>query len=61
MEGLAMPALKSQDWTLAKRPVGEPQADDFAMTSSEAPEPGPGQIQVRNSWMSVEPYMRGRM
>ena len=56
-----MPTITSQDWTLAKRPVGEPQADDFAMVSNDAPEPGAGEIQVRNSWMSVDPYMRGRM
>ena len=37
-----MPTLTSKDWTLAKRPVGEPQADDFAMVSNEAPEPGCG-------------------
>ncbi len=27
----------------------------------ESPEPGPGQVQVRNLWMTVDPYMRGRM
>lgn len=56
-----MTAITSNDWTLAKRPVGEPKADDFAMISSEAAAPGDGEIQVRNSWMSVDPYMRGRM
>lgn len=56
-----MTAITSNDWTLAKRPVGEPQTDDFAMLSSEAAAPEAGQIQVRNSWMSVDPYMRGRM
>jgi len=56
-----MPAITSKDWALAKRPEGMPQLDDFAMQTNEAPEPGAGQIQVRNSWMSVDPYMRGRM
>lgn len=56
-----MPAISSTDWTLAKRPVGEPQADDFGQVSNDAPEPGAGEIQVRNTWMSVDPYMRGRM
>ena len=56
-----MTAITSKDWTLAKRPVGEPQTDDFAMVSNDAPAPGAGQIQVQNSWMSVDPYMRGRM
>lgn len=56
-----MSTITSKDWTLAKRPVGEPQQNDFALVTNEAPAPGPGQIQVRNSWMSVDPYMRGRM
>ena len=56
-----MTAITSKDWTLAKRPVGEPQTDDFAMVSNDAPAPEAGQIQVQNSWMSVDPYMRGRM
>ena len=56
-----MTAIASKDWTLAKRPVGEPQTDDFAMISTEAPAPAEGQIQVRNTWMSVDPYMRGRL
>jgi len=56
-----MPAITSKDWALAKRPEGMPTQADFAMQTNEAPEPGAGQIQVRNSWMSVDPYMRGRM
>lgn len=56
-----MSTITSRDWTLAKRPVGEPKSDDFAMVTNEAPAPGAGEIQVRNSWMSVDPYMRGRM
>ena len=56
-----MTAITSRDWALAKRPVGAPTAADFAMQTNEAPDPSDGQIQVRNSWMSVDPYMRGRM
>ncbi len=56
-----MTALTSNGWALAKRPVGAPQADDFQAQTFEAPAPQDGQIQVRNSWMSVDPYMRGRM
>ncbi len=56
-----MSTINSNDWTLAKRPVGEPQADDFAMVSNTVAAPAAGEIQVRNSWMSVDPYMRGRM
>ena len=56
-----MAILESREWSLAKRPVGMPQADDFQMVSSTCAEPSEGEIQVRNHWMSVDPYMRGRM
>ncbi|MEZ5984721.1 MAG: NADP-dependent oxidoreductase [Hyphomonas sp.] len=56
-----MPTLTSTEWTLARRPVGMPQHADFEKKTVEAPEPGPGEIQVQNAWMSVDPYMRGRM
>ncbi len=56
-----MTTLTSREWALASRPVGMPKADDFQMLTSEAPAPADGQIQVRNEWMSVDPYMRGRM
>jgi hypothetical protein len=41
--------------------VGVPTADNFELASVTLPEPEPGQVQVRNSWMTVDPYMRGRM
>lgn len=56
-----MATLKSKEWALAKRPVGMPVQADFAIKESEVLEPRNGEIQVRNSWMSVDPYMRGRM
>lgn len=56
-----MPTLSSREWALAKRPVGMPDTGDFQMITNECPEPADGQIQVRNHWMSVDPYMRGRM
>ena len=56
-----MASLVSKAWTLASRPVGAPKSSDFQQVSEEAGEPADGQIQVRNSWMSVDPYMRGRM
>lgn len=46
---------------LASRPIGEPAPDNFAIVRAEVPAPEPGQIVVRNTWMSVDPYMRGRM
>jgi NADPH-dependent curcumin reductase CurA len=47
--------------TLARRPSGEPTLADFQLVESEVPPLGPGQVLVRNTWMSVDPYMRGRM
>jgi NADPH-dependent curcumin reductase CurA len=45
----------------AKRPTGAPTADCFEMREVELPPPAKGEVQVRNLWMSVDPYMRGRM
>jgi len=44
---------------LVNRPLGIPQASDFALIESERPIPGAGQIRVRNLYLSVEPAMRG--
>ncbi|MGX6602526.1 NADP-dependent oxidoreductase [Micromonosporaceae bacterium Da 78-11] len=46
---------------LASRPTGWPTADNFDLVEVAVDEPGPGQILVRNLFMSVDPYMRGRM
>ncbi|PXY31978.1 NADP-dependent oxidoreductase [Prauserella muralis] len=46
---------------LASRPHGTPTLDDFSVVDVEEPEPGAGQLLVRNIWLSVDPYMRGRM
>ncbi|MFB4318321.1 NADP-dependent oxidoreductase [Actinomadura sp. 21ATH] len=46
---------------LVARPVGEPDPSDFEVAEVEAREPGEGEVLVRNGWISVDPYMRGRM
>lgn len=51
----------SKEIRLKSRPVGLPTADNFELASVELPAPGPGEVQVRNLFMSVDPYMRGRM
>ncbi len=56
----ATPAT-SREWHLVARPQGWPTPDDFALREREVPQPGPGQVLVRNLYMSVDPYMRGRM
>ncbi|GAA3228936.1 NADP-dependent oxidoreductase [Actinocorallia longicatena] len=46
---------------LVARPVGEPKPADFSVVERVAEQPGAGEILVRNEWLSVDPYMRGRM
>ncbi|MGV9750787.1 NADP-dependent oxidoreductase [Nocardia farcinica] len=50
-----------REFQLAARPDGVPTAANFALVTRPVPEPAPGQVLVRNTWMSVDPYMRGRM
>ena len=51
----------SQHWTMAKRPVEEPTDDCFGLVERELPEPGEGEILIRTHYLSLDPYMRGRM
>ena len=53
--------MKSRQVLLAARPAGTPRPSDFRLVDVDVPEPGPGEILVRNIYMSVDPYMRGRM
>jgi NADPH-dependent curcumin reductase CurA len=46
---------------LASRPVGRPVPENFRLAESPLPELGDGQVLVRNLYISVDPYMRGRM
>jgi NADPH-dependent curcumin reductase CurA len=48
-------------WHLIRRPMGEPVDDDFALVESELPRLGAGDVLVENTFLSVDPYMRGRM
>ena len=51
----------STEIRLKSRPVGLPAADNFETATVEVAAPGAGEVQVRNHFMSVDPYMRGRM
>jgi NADPH-dependent curcumin reductase CurA len=55
-----MPTV-SREVRLASRPHGEPSLDNFSFATVEVPEPNPGEVLVRNVFLSVDPYMRGRM
>ena len=52
---------KSTQIRLASRPVGEPQDSDFDVVTTELPEVGEGQVLLRTVYLSLDPYMRGRM
>lgn len=51
----------SREIRLKSRPVGLPKAENFELATVTLPDPAPGEVQVRNTWMTVDPYMRGRM
>ncbi|MFE0251131.1 NADP-dependent oxidoreductase [Streptomyces sp. NPDC059010] len=51
----------NREWHLLSRPVGWPKPEDFALVEAAMPTPGEGQVLVRNKYLSVDPYMRGRM
>ncbi len=48
-------------WSLKARPQGMPKHTDFAMINLDQAALAPGEVRVANRWLSVDPYMRGRM
>lgn len=56
-----MSNLISKEVQLAARPDGEPKESDFQIVEVPVKAPGAGEFLVQNLWMSVDPYMRGRM
>ncbi len=46
---------------LKQRPRGEPQRSDFEIDEAVIPPPGPGEVLTRTIWLSIDPYMRGRL
>lgn len=56
-----MAAGRNRRIVLASRPHGEPTQENFRLEEAEVPEPGPGQMLLRTIYLSLDPYMRGRM
>lgn len=54
-------ATRSREVRLAARPRGTPVPSDFELAEVELSGPGEGEVLVRNAFVSVDPYMRGRM
>lgn len=48
-------------FVLAKRPVGEPDNETLRLETTPIPSVGPGQMLLRTQYLSLDPYMRGRM
>src|SRR5262252_8618374 len=61
MEATDMPETKARQIVLAARPQGKPQLTDFRLEETAIPTPGPGQVLLRVQYLSLDPYMRGRM
>ncbi|MEV8074002.1 NADP-dependent oxidoreductase [Streptomyces pseudogriseolus] len=61
MSDTPTPPATAREWHLLSRPVGRPEPENFALVEAEVRTPGEGQVLVRNEYLSVDPYMRGRM
>src|SRR4051794_1211771 len=59
-ERVAMPET-ARRVVLASRPVGAPKDSEFRLEEFPVPGPEPGQMLLRTRWLSLDPYMRGRM
>jgi NADPH-dependent curcumin reductase len=53
--------MQNQQWLLDNRPTAEAQISNFKLVKSETPPLQDGQVLVRHHYMSLDPYMRGRM
>ena len=56
-----MPATTNRRVLLRRRPVGEPRPTDFEIVDTPLPAPGEGELLCRTIYLSLDPYMRGRM
>jgi NADPH-dependent curcumin reductase CurA len=56
-----MSATKARQIVLAARPQGKPRLTDFRLEETAIPTPGPGQVLLQVQYLSLDPYMRGRM
>ena len=54
-------ATMNRQVLLASRPQGWVREENFRIVDAPVPDPGPGEVLVRGEWLSLDPYMRGRM
>jgi NADPH:quinone reductase len=53
--------MQNKEIRFASRPVGLPTNENFQLAASETPPPGNGEVLLRTTYISVDPYLRGRM
>lgn len=53
--------MKNKVINLHKRPTGKPIPEDFKFESEDIPQAGPGEVMLKTVYVSVDPYLRGRM
>lgn len=58
---MSQSTTQNRRWVLASRPHGAPVADNFRLEEQPIPAPAEGQVLLRTVWLSLDPYMRGRM
>lgn len=58
---MSQSTTQNRRWVLASRPHGAPVADNFRLEEQPIPTPAEGQVLLRTVWLSLDPYMRGRM
>ncbi|MEB6377761.1 NADP-dependent oxidoreductase [Leclercia adecarboxylata] len=58
---MSQSSTQNRQWILASRPHGAPTADNFRLETTDIPQPADGQLLLRTMWLSLDPYMRGRM
>ena len=56
-----MTQRQNRQIVLRRRPVGEPAEDDFELATTTNSDPGEGEMLLKTLWLSLDPYMRGRM
>ena len=56
-----MPENVNRQWVLKTRPDGMPKESDLDLIDSPIPQPKHGEVLIKNLWMSIDPYMRGRL
>ncbi|WP_336995926.1 NADP-dependent oxidoreductase [Leclercia sp. UBA7405] len=58
---MSLSSTQNRQWVLASRPHGAPTVENFRLEKTSVPQPEEGQILLRTVYLSLDPYMRGRM